>query len=78
MSVGGVDDDGVGASVDESLHAVESVACDTYSCSHAQTALDILACHRLVLCLGYVLIGDESDEVVVFVHYGEFLYLVLL
>ena len=76
--MGGVDDDGVGAGVDQCLHAVEGVGGDAHSGGHAQAALLVLAGHGLVLGLGDVLIGDEPHQVVVLVHHGQLLNLVLL
>ena len=77
MTVSRVDDDGIHTSLDEGFHALESVGCDTHTCCHAQTSLGVLAGKRLVLCLGDVLIGDESDELVVGIHHRELLNLVL-
>ena len=78
MSVCSVDDDCVGTCIHESLHAVERIHCHAHSGSHSQSALGILASHGLVLGLGDVLICDESHEVVVLIHHGQFLYLVFL
>ena len=78
MTVGGVDDDGVDASVHQGLHAVQRVGRHTDAGSHAQTALVVLARHGLVLGLRDVLIGNQSHQVVVLVHHGQLLYLVLL
>ena len=77
MSVCRVDDDGINARLHQGLHTLEGIGCHTHSGSHAQTSLGILASHGLVGRLGDVLVGDETDEVVLFIHYGKFLYLVL-
>ena len=76
--MGGIDDDSVSTGIHESLHTIEGIEGDTHTGSHTQTTLLILTCHRLVLGLGDVLIGDKTDEVVVLVDNGQFLDLVLL
>ena len=76
--MGRVDDDSVGTGIYEGLHTVEGVEGDTDTGSNTQTALLILTCHRLVLGLGDVLIGDKTDKVVVLVDNRQLLYLVLL
>ena len=78
VSVGGVDDDGVGTGLHQRCDAVECVDGHAHTGSHTQAALVVLAGHGFVLGLGDVLIGDESHQVVVLVHHGQFLYLVLL
>ena len=74
----GIDDDGVGTCIHQRLHAVERVEGDTHAGGYAQTALAVLAGHRLVLGLGDVLIGNQTYQMVVLIHYGELFYLVLL
>ena len=76
--MGSVDDDSVSTSIHESLHTIEGVEGDTNTRSNTQTTLLILTCHRLILRLGDVLIGDKTDEVVVLVDNRQFLNLVLL
>ena len=64
------------ASLDQSLHPLEGVGCHTHTCCHTQTSLGVFAGMGLVLCLGDVLIGDESDEFIVAIDHGKFLNLV--
>ena len=78
MSVSGVDDDGIGSSLNECAHTVERIDCHTHAGSHAQTAFLVLAGHWLVLGFGDVLVGNESHEVVAGIHNGQFLNLVAL
>ena len=76
--MGRVDNNGVGTGIDESLHAVEGVEGDTYTGSYAQTTLTVLTSHGLILGLGDILIGNQTNQMVVFVHNRQLLNLVLL
>ncbi len=76
--MGGIDDDGIDASLYESLCTLKRVFGDTHTGCHTQTALVILAGIGLVLGLGDVLVGDQTDEVVLGIHHRQFLNLVLL
>ena len=78
MTMSRIDDDGIGTSVDESLHTIERISRHTHTCCHTQTSLLVLTGHRLVLGLGDILIGDESDQTVILVHNGQFLNLISL
>ena len=78
MSVSCIYHDSIGIGVNKSLHTVERISCNAYSGSNAQTSLGVLACHRLVLSLGDVLICDKSYQFVVVVNNGQLLYLVFL
>ena len=77
MTVSGINDDSVNASLYQCLHALESVSGNAYTGSHTQTTLSILTCHRFVLCLCYILICNKTHKVVVLIHYRQFLNLVL-
>ena len=78
VAMGGVDDDGVNASVDKSLGTLQGVDGNAYASRHAKTALVVLASVWLVLCLGDVLICYQANEMVVAIHDRKFLNLVLL
>ena len=78
MTMGRVDDDGISAGIDKSLHTVEGIGCHTHTSCHTQTSFLVLAGHRLILGLGDILIGDKSDETVILVNNGQFLNLILL
>ena len=77
MTMSSVNDNGIHASLDQSLHPLEGVGCHTHTCCHTQTSLGVFASVWLVLCLGDVLIGDESDEFIVAIDHGQFLNLML-
>ena len=76
--MGCINDDGISTSVHQCLHTVEGVIGHTNTGSYAQTTFVILAGHRLVLGLRNILIGDQSDQVVVFIHHRQLLNLILL
>ena len=78
MTMGRINNNGVGTSLNEGVHAFHRVGCHTHASGYAQTALAVLAGHGLVLSLGDVFISNESDEASVFVHHGEFLNFVFL
>ena len=77
MSVSGIDDDSVNASLNESFHTLECISSNAYASSHSQATLSILTCHWLVLSLSDVLICDKADEIIIFIHYRQFLNLML-
>ena len=78
MTMGRINDNGVSTRINECLHTVEGVGRHAYTGSHAQTTFLILTGHRLVLGLRNVLIGNQTHEMVVLVHHGQFLDLILL
>ena len=78
MTVGGIDDDGVGTGIHQSLHTVERIGSYTHTSSHTQTALVILTSHRFILGLGNILIGNQTDQTIILVDHGQLLDLVLL
>ena len=71
-----VDDDGIHTCLHQCFHTLESVGCHTHTSSHAQTSLGVLAGIGLVLCLRDVLVGDQTNQFIVAIHYWEFLNLV--
>ena len=77
MAVRRVEHHGIHVLIDQRLHAVHHVGRDAHARGHAQAALGVLAGVRMVLHLGYVLVGDESHQAAVVVHDGEFLDLVV-
>ena len=78
MSVSRIDDDSVDTCIYQCLHTVEGIYRHTHTGSHAQTTFLILACHRLILCLSDILVGDQSYQMVVLIHNRQFLDLILL
>ena len=73
-----VDDNGIGTCLYQRLHTVQGVDRHADTGSHTQTALGVLAGHRFVLGLGYVLISNQTDQLVVLVYHRQLLDLVLL
>ena len=78
MAVGGVNDDGVDASLDEGFHAVECVVRHADACGYTEAAFGVFAGHGLVFCFRNVLIGDQTDQSSFTVNDREFLNLVFL
>ncbi len=76
--MGSINDDGVGTGIHQSLHTVERIGSHTYAGSHTQTALVILTSHGLILGLGNVLIGNQTNQTIILVDHGQLLNLVLL
>ena len=78
MTVSRIDHDGISTSIYQCLHTVEGIGSDADTCGNTQTTLLILAGHGLVLGLRDVLIGNQTDQMIVLIHNGQFLDLVLL
>ena len=78
VTMGSIDDDSVGTSINESLHTVEGISSHTHTSGHTQTTLLVLTGHGLILGFGDILIGDKSDQTVILIYYGQFLDFVLL
>jgi len=78
VAVGGVDDDGVDASLDEGFHAVECVVRHADACGHAEAAFGVLAGHGLVFGFRNIFIGDQADKSSFAVDDRELLNLVFL
>ena len=76
--MGCIYDNGICTSIDKSLHTVKGINGDTNTCCNTQTTFIILACHRLVFCLCYILVCDKTYEMVVTIHYRQLLNLVFL
>ena len=74
----GINDNGINTSLYQGLCTVERINSDTDTSSNTQTALVVLAGHRLVLGLRDILISDQTHEMVGIVNHGEFLYFVFL
>ena len=73
MSVSRINDNGIRPCIHQSPHALQSVIRHSHSGSNAQTTFAILARHRFILCLGNILIGNQSDELAVGIDYGQLL-----
>ena len=73
-----IDDDGIGTSVYQCLHTIECIGSHTDSSGYTQTTFLVLAGHGLILGLRDVLIGNQSDQMIFLIHYGQLLDLVLL
>ena len=78
MTVGRIYHDGIGTSINKSLHTVNRVCCHTNTSCHTQTSLLILAGHGLVFGLRDVLVCNQTDKTIILVHDGQFLDLVPL
>ena len=78
MAVSRINHDGIGTGIHQSLHTVEGINGHTDTSSHTQTTFLVFTSHGLILGLGDVLIGDQTDETVVLVDHRQFLDLVLL
>ena len=76
--MGRINHDGISTSVYQCLHTIEGISGHTNTCSHTQTALIILTSHGLILSLGDVLIGDQTNQTIILIHHGQFFDLVLL
>jgi len=74
----GIDDNGIYASLHQSLGTVKRIDSDTNTGSNTQTTLVVLASHRLVLGFRNILISDQTHEMVGIVNHGEFLDFVFL
>ena len=61
MSVSRINNDSVNTGVNQSLHTIQGICCHTDTGSHTQTTLLILAGHGLILGLGNILIGNQTD-----------------
>ena len=77
MSVGCVDHHGVYSGCHKSLDSLHSVGGHADTGSHPQASLLILAGVGVILYLGDVAIGDQSDKMSVGIHHREFLDLML-
>ena len=64
--------------INESSHTLHHVASDTDTCCYAQTATVVLACQRLVLGFGDILIGNQANQSAFDIDHRKFLDLVLL
>ena len=74
----GIDDNSINTCLYQGLRTVECINSDTDTGSNAQTALVVLACHRLVLSFRNIFISDQTHEMVGIVNHGEFLDFVFL
>jgi hypothetical protein len=73
MSVSRINDNGIRPCIHQSPHALQSVIRHSHSGSNAQTTFAILARHRFILCLGNILIGNQTYQFVVFIYYRQLL-----
>ena len=78
MAMSSINDNSIGTCIDQCLGTQQCIGSDTNTCSYAQTTLVILACHGLVLCLGDILVGDQTDQLTILIDNGQLLNLVLL
>ena len=76
--MGGIDHQSVDACFYESVGTFDGVGGDAHSGSHAETAFVILAGVRASLHLDDVLVGDQTEQMVVFINDRKLLDLVLL
>ena len=78
MTMSGINDDSVSTSVYQCLRTVECIYRNTNTSCNTQPSLLVLASHRFVLGFRYVLVCNQSYQVVVFIHHWQFLNLVFL
>jgi len=74
----GIYNDSIGTCINKRLHTVESVGCNTHTCSYTQTPLAVFASHGLVLGFSDILVCDKSNQFAISIDYGEFFNLILL
>ena len=70
MAVGGVDHYGVYTCFYKRVNTLDAVGSHTDSGCHTQTSETVLACHRFVLCLCYILVCNQTDEMAFAVNHG--------
>gem|GEM_PF-4101368 len=78
MAVGGIYDDSVHTCLLKHRHPVCHVCGNTHCGSRHQASHGVLAGVRVILDLGYVLVGNQSHQYSLLVNHRKFLYPVLL
>ena len=74
MSVCGIDNDHVYMGINQSLHTLQNVCCDTYGSTAQQTSLLVLCGQRIFDVLLDILDRDQTSQIEIIIHDRQFFF----